>query len=153
MKRRNLVIALALSGIISAVYASMPSLRHSKEESIVIEFTSFRTFVASHIYESDRAVPPTLHDAMEQWRKLYGTESEDSLTDNPDHCPLLSRGLDPWGTRFLYVVAPKCGLIMLRSHGPDQTDNGGNGDDVQVLIATTAEAMRLTHPSSYGSPQ
>ncbi|MBC8290444.1 MAG: hypothetical protein H8E37_09015 [Planctomycetes bacterium] len=145
--RYKLAVLTVVMGFLILGLALMPSLGHSPSEEVWTEFQSFDRFAAVELRGTDRAAAAALKDAVIQWEKS-GIADRNPLA-NPSHCPLLKSGVDPWGTPFTYVASPACGLILLRSCGPNRDNNKGNGDDIQIIIALTGEAMRLTHPASY----
>lgn len=73
------------------------------------------------------AVPPTLQQAMDL------VKSDDIAAVFIEPHEELQAGKDPWRSELVYVPAGSR-TVIIRSKGPNLTDDGGGGDDIEVSV-------------------
>ena len=73
----------------------------------------------------------TLGQTMKEWEEKSGSKSPGAILVHPVYCSWLRSGKGPWGSPLVYRVDAKYRIVTIRSLGPNQKDENGDGDDVE----------------------
>lgn len=96
------------------------------------EFTAFGHAIGVYRVAHGEFPGANLSDAIQ---KMRNDETLSKYRSQPmKDCPRLSEGIDGWGRKVSYEISGDHKSVVIRSRGNDGMDDGGRGDDIQIVI-------------------
>ena len=124
------VACLVIAGLLGAIGVWMWQARRSGQSQRTFRVVqSFAMSLGSHSGLHGRIPGPSLQDAVNELLR------EERFAGTRVAWRWVVRGTDAWGRPFIYEWHPGGGRAIIRSAGPNGTDEGGAGDDIQAVIS------------------
>ncbi len=124
------VVFLVIAGLLGAVGLWVwLNYDDSRDVTTYRALRSFKITLNNYGSLYGRIAGPDLRDAVNALLK------DKVFAQWQDSWRLVVRGTDGWGRPFIYKWQPDGKRAVIRSVGPNGIDEGGGGDDIQVVVS------------------